>query len=1522
MKQKKLFAFVLSAVMTVSALIPSIPVSANTETDAPDTSVSMGDMSVTATNSFGAMLADELTAAQRDQLQGNGNTVFSVEMEGNLANVSFQTVRYCTLIVGIYDDSGETLLASGRTAVTPEDREMQIEIEFGEIPQYFYVRAYLVDSDSLAPLSTVYCCPNYTEKMQEFFAKTVDDFDADLVLNFDDDSANNFAVFKEGTVMLNPEEGYDTVISADDANDVYVIENADDTVLSLQAGDVLSYQYSENDLMIVKVASTETDGSTVTIHGGETNMQEIFEYVRIEAAQGMQDADVQPAEGVELVHTTEDTARVRSRSKIETGVSATEELKKKFVDEKFPKEEPSDSGFNYQVKINGEVSLSVSAEVKYYYSVLFLEAYLELSLKYSAKAQITASGKVSFTLPLATEIGFEPIPGVFVGISPALVIELSGKIEVTAEFSGSVGIRADTEADDKIQNISESPKAEFSVKAEATLSVCFDLRPRVIVLCDEIAKFEASAKVGVEVTAKLEKEIDFIHYASDRENQAMLHDCRNCLEGELHGVFDLSFKIELALLDELEFKLLEYKPKICDFYFSFDHKEFGLGECPYDLHRAVIQVFSYDGNPLSDAEITFHAHGNVKQFTSLLKPAERVTGPLKTDAEGKIEVFLPQEYVSYTVTADGYAENEQHIIVTDYPEDAFIAAEVTMYPPTYPVTVRVQDESGSPLAKVGLSYGQAKDDSVSTGQDGCAVIRLYKGDYHLCANKTGYKQATSNGVMTDPDAEITLTMKLKSTEDILLEQVPTASGICGASGDNLKWAYYDESGILLITGIGKMKTFDSINPPPWELYKRGIVQVLISNGTTSIGQLAFGNCQRMENVTIPDTVSEIGPNAFANCTSLKSLKIPEGVETLDMVFAFCRSLASVQIPSTAHFFDRGSLSGLRGLKEIVLSEENPYYRLEDGVLYNADMTEMLLYPPLKEGAKYTVPDGVNSIAGAFAYNQNLVSVQLPEGVTDISGAFQECVNLKNVNVPDSVTEMNNAFSKCSSLQACSIPDGITALSGVFNECTALASVVIPDSVTVIGNSAFAKCAGLTEIAIPDGVTVIGSSAFAECAGLTEITIPENVTEIGDRAFEGCKGLTAFAFPHGVTAVEDQVLSGCKALESVSIPEGVTSIGSRAFANCKSLPEVTLPSTVTELKDAFKSCSVLQSVNLPEGVAVLNSYTFYGCWALTAISIPKTVTEIESGVFASSGLKDIYYPGTEEEWNAISIGDNIEILSAEKHFGSAQPAQAKPAGLPTAEAAESVQAEHDAVIRSLPETEPDSADQTDSVSTAALDGLFADTVYNFYVLLSKNTDDPLHPVNLLYLTQFVSDADGTAEIRYALPFDAENAVILSVPAEKTVTDAIIRIPDLIFTGSTVSPQITVQVNGVTLTENRDYQLSGDLTADDVGTYFVKVTGIGDYIGSRTAYYAVICEHEDADGVCKVCGAIADEAWLSGDVNTDSRVSLADAVFLARIIGEDSMPPLSEENLTRADMNGDGMITVLDLRQMLRMLAGIV
>lgn len=252
---------------------------------------------------FAALLAVTMTPSSlTEQLQGNGNTVYSVEMDGNLAQVSFQTVTDCTLIVGVYDEAGETLYASGRAEVTPEDTEMQVEIMTDRMPEYFYVRGYLVDSFTLAPLSTVCECPNYTQEMQEFFAKTVDDFSAELVLNFDDDPANNFAVFKEGTVILTPESGYDTVVTADDENALYVIENADDALLSLQEGDLLSYAYGEDELLIVKVDAMEVDGKTVTIHGAETALEDVFAYLRIEDSQNLAEAEFESAEGAEVIY--------------------------------------------------------------------------------------------------------------------------------------------------------------------------------------------------------------------------------------------------------------------------------------------------------------------------------------------------------------------------------------------------------------------------------------------------------------------------------------------------------------------------------------------------------------------------------------------------------------------------------------------------------------------------------------------------------------------------------------------------------------------------------------------------------------------------------------------------------------------------------------------------------------------------------------------------------------------------------------------------------------------------------------------------------------------------------------------------------------------------------------------------------------------------------------------------------------------------------------------------------------------
>ncbi len=214
----------------------------------------------------------------------------------------------------------------------------------------------------------------------------------------------------------------------------------------------------------------------------------------------------------------------------------------------------------------------------------------------------------------------------------------------------------------------------------------------------------------------------------------------------------------------------------------------------------------------------------------------------------------------------------------------------------------------------------------------------------------------------------------------------------------------------------------------------------------------------------------------------------------------------------------------------------------------------------------------------------------------------------------------------------------------------ITAVHFPSSVTEIYDGAFHGCTELTEITLPSSVTHLGSQAFQACTGLTTATLQCRVTELPHMIFEGCTSLTAVTLPSTLTQIRISAFGNCTALKEITLPASLGIIGPSAFQYCTSLTNVTLPSKLSILDDtAFEGCTGLTEMVLPNNLNRIGANAFSGCSGITAITVPAGVKQAELSAFERmEGLTDIYFRGSEAEWNAIGykVGENVRI-----HFGA-------------------------------------------------------------------------------------------------------------------------------------------------------------------------------------------------------------------------------------------------------------------------------
>ena len=395
-----------------------------------------------------------------------------------------------------------------------------------------------------------------------------------------------------------------------------------------------------------------------------------------------------------------------------------------------------------------------------------------------------------------------------------------------------------------------------------------------------------------------------------------------------------------------------------------------------------------------------------------------------------------------------------------------------------------------------------------------------------------------------------------------------------------------------------------------------LTNIEIPSSVTSIGERAFMGCSGLTGIEIPSSVTSIGEKAFMGCSGLTGIKIPAGVTSIgSSAFYGCSRLTSIEIPAGVTSIGYGAFYGCSGLTSINVEAGNVSYDSRDNcnaIIEKATNT-------LIQGCNNTkIPSGVTKI-GSFAFDgcSGLTSIEIPVGVTEIgSFAFDDCSGLTGIKIPSSVTSIGNrAFYGCSGLTSIVVEADNTVYDSR-DDCNA---IIKKETNTLIH--------GCKNTKIPSSVTRIGERAFWDCSELTSIEIPSSVTRIGYGAFDGCSGLTSITVEAGnamydsrdnsnalIETKTNTLILGCK---STKIPSSVTSIGSAAFQFCEGLTSITIPEGVTSIgESAFEGCSGLTSIEIPSSVTSIGNYAFVDC----------------------IGLKDVYYTGTQEQWNAISFGN--------------------------------------------------------------------------------------------------------------------------------------------------------------------------------------------------------------------------------------------------------------------------------------------
>ena len=421
----------------------------------------------------------------------------------------------------------------------------------------------------------------------------------------------------------------------------------------------------------------------------------------------------------------------------------------------------------------------------------------------------------------------------------------------------------------------------------------------------------------------------------------------------------------------------------------------------------------------------------------------------------------------------------------------------------------------------------------------------------------------------------------------------------GTCGDNATWSFNTHN-VLTISGTGALATYHGGSATPWNSYNSRIKQVIIQEGITDIYSYTFEYMTNLVSVSLPLSLRYLACNAFNDCQSLPYIVIPGGIEEF------------ASYPAT---FNR--CNALQGIYYVGTQEEwESIENYQQCKLYERDVPVYFAVFHEEKAATCT-ENGWNAYYAFDGTDNSMVYSVEKQLISGIPYTPLAHTAVTDAAVPATCTQT-----------------GLTEGS----HCSTCGQILVAqEEVPALGHSPTWN----TYSAVPALCDYVGYGGYSECTRCrAKLSQPSIIPALGHDYVDGkcsryhivetgqCGSNATWVYDsHGVLTISgsgaiDYYSSGSRTpwadymftIRKVIVREGITEIPSYTFEYMFHLESISLPSSLSFLAcNAFNDCHTLPYIIIPGSLQTFASWkNFNRCDA----------------------LKDIYYVGTEEEWQQI------------------------------------------------------------------------------------------------------------------------------------------------------------------------------------------------------------------------------------------------------------------------------------------------